>query len=85
MSKKLGFWGLVDCVLDFVAVFVALTTLWWIWQFFHSPPQIAFSATLVVIQGVPFPYIASSLFGMSLASAYRSVKALLRAEHLTPK
>ena len=41
------------------------------------------SSSEVIIQGVPFSYVATSLFTMSLGGAYRSVKALVRREYLT--
>ncbi len=79
-----------DVLMSFATLIGFCSTLYLVWIFINTPPQIVVTTTNVgppglpgyeiktyVIQGVPFFWIFTSLISLSAGHTYRSAKHLL--------
>lgn len=79
-----------DVLMSFASLIGFCSTLYLVWIFINTPPQIVVTTTTVgapgvigypvktyVIQGVPFFWIFTSLISLSAGHTYRSAKHLL--------
>ncbi len=79
-----------DVLMSFASLIGFCSTLYLVWIFINTPPQIVVTTTNVgapgvigypvrtyVIQGVPFFWIFTSLISLSAGHTYRSAKHLL--------
>src|SRR2546422_3966729 len=80
----------IDILMSFSTLIGFCSTLYLVWLFINTPPQITISTTNVgapgipgykvtsyVIQGVPFFWIFTSLVSLSAGHTYRSAKHLV--------
>src|SRR5437899_6119780 len=80
----------IDIVMSLSTLVGFCSTLYLVWLFIHTPPQITINTTNVgapgvpgysiqsyVIQGVPFLWIFTSLVSLSAGHTYRSAKHLV--------